>query len=74
MEINVTVQMQQTYKKRKWIKIYQLELKRINACKMVRKMFDAEWISQDSSEKQNRVHNRTTKRFITGINSLNFGG
>ena len=30
MEINVTVQMQQTYKKRKWIKIYQLELKRIS--------------------------------------------
>ena len=42
--------------------------------KMVRKMFDAEWISQDSSEKQNRVHNRITKRFITGIHSLNFGG
>ena len=40
LEINVTVQMQLTYNKKKWIKIYQTELKRINELKLICRVHD----------------------------------
>jgi len=53
LEINVTVQMQLTHNKKKWIKIYQTELKRINELKLICRVHHEKcWAGRNTSWNQ----------------------